>query len=65
MSTIEERLGPEMVQALRATFTYHDEFLDIWKAMNEGEPDAFVEMGTSAVGPDDRRRRRMETLDDE
>lgn len=54
-----------MVQALRATFTYHDEFLDIWKAMNEGEPDAFVEMGTSAVGPDDRRRRRMETLDDE
>lgn len=64
MSTIEERLGPEMVQALRAAFEYHDEFLDIWKAMNEGEPDAFVEMtGSTKQSSAIARRMRMEERD--
>lgn len=64
MSTIEERLGPELVKALREAFAYHDEFLDIWKGMDEGEPDTFVEMGGSAVAPDAKRRARYGDSDE-
>lgn len=49
-----------------AALKQHPEFLDIWKGMNEGEPDTFVEMSTSTKqAAEGSRRRRLEGLNDE
>jgi len=59
-------LDEETKRLLVGALTHHPEFLDIWKGMNEGEPDTFVEMSTSTKqAAEGTRRRRLEELNDE
>lgn len=44
---LDEETKALLVGALRA----HPEFLDIWRAMDEGEPDAFVEIDNTVSRP--------------